>query len=628
MKSLSLSPVVRIVLPFLVFFFFSFTLSAQFTTCETQDCECEGDIVEMTLYYFGDHSATITVYRDQAQTQFVDQFVVNSGDDFTVSAAGLPGGTFPYYLYFEVDDDGGGLCTTRIFSECPPNAWPGSLDDLDVLGKTFGNLTVFSYTSTGDATTCDLDDIEQDWHVGGNLVGPMIKTLGTRNAEDMIFISSDLERGILTRDGDFGLGTISPNAQLEVSGKTYLNDNANVLRLLGADHAYTEYYPQGDGAGLQATLGYTSPGTANFSINNLSAGGHLLLLPDQNVGVGLSTPMSRLDVDGRGLFRNDDAALGLVGSNRAYGEFFPNGLGGGAQASFGFMTGGNADFSLINNQAGGDILLEPNQNVGIGTSDPTELLDVDGRGLFRNNGSALGLVGTDRVYLDFVPDGTTNNARLGFLTGSTSRLSLENSSMGGDIYLDTDDDLLVASDAVGIGLTAPSTKVHVQGDRLRLSSDGLLSRYIEMNTDANGVELNGANDDLYISSLNNNHLFLNAQADNGKVAINTTDVPGGHELYIGGSMIAEEVVVKLQTNWPDYVFAKDYPQPDIKAWEAFIQENRHLPGLPSAAEMEQRDGVALGETQLLLLEKVEELTLIIIEQQKEIDALKAKMDDQ
>ena len=183
----------------------------------------------------------------------------------------------------------------------------------------------------------------------------------------------------------------------------------------------------------------------------------------------------------------------------------------------------------------------------------------------------------------------------------------------------------MVSDAVGIGLTAPSTKVHVQGDRLRLSSDGLLSRYIEMNTDANGVELNGANDDLYISSLNNNHLFLNAQADNGKVAINTTAVPGGHEL---GSMIAEEVVVKLQTNWPDYVFAEDYPQPDIKAWEAFIQENRHLPGLPSAAEMEQRDGVALGETQLLLLEKVEELTLIIIEQQKEIDALKAKMDDQ
>ena len=615
-------------LPFLTFFLFSYTLSAQFTTCETQDCECEGDIVEMTLYYFGDHSATITVYRDAAQTQMVDQFVVNDGDDFTVSAAGLPGGTFPYYLYFEVDDDGGGLCTTRIFSECPPNAWPGSSDDLNVLGKTFGNLTVFSYTSTENATTCDLDDIEQDWHVGGNLVGPMNKTLGTRNAEDMIFISSDVERGILTRDGDFGLGTTSPSARLDVNGKTYLNDNANVLRLLGTDHAYTEYYPQGNGGGLQAILGYTSPGTADFTIDNQAAGGNLLLLPDQNVGVGLSTPVSRLDVDGRGLFRNNDGAIGLVGSNRAFGEFFPNGLGGGAQATLGFTTGGSANFSIINSQAGGHILLDPDQNVGIGTNTPVELLDVDGRGLFRNNGSALGLVGTDRVFLDFAPDGTTTEGRLGYLTASTSRLSLENTASGGDIYLDTDDDLLVESDAVGIGLTAPSTKVHVQGDRVRLSSDGLLTRYIEMNTDANGVELNGANDDLYISSLNGNHLFLNTQADNGKVAVNTTDVPGGHEFYVGGSMIAEEVVVKLQTNWPDYVFEDERPRPDIKEWESFIQENRHLPGMPSAAEMEERDGVALGETQLLLLEKIEELTLIIIDQQKEIDALKAKVDQQ
>lgn len=627
MKILSLHQAAKAMLPFLVFCFLSTTLSAQFTTCETRDCECEGDIVEMTLYYFGDHSATITVYRNSAQTQLVDQFVVNSGDDFTVSAAGLPGGTFPYYLYFRVDDDGGGSCTTRIFSECPPNAWPGADDDLNVLGKTFGNLTVFSYTSDGENQECDLDDIEQDWHVGGNIVGPTVKSLGTRNAEDMIFLSSDIQRGALTHDGLFGLGTTTPSVRLEVSGKTYLNDNDNILRLLGTDNAYAEFFPQGAGGGQLATLGYVGSGTPDFSIDNVAAGGHILLRPDQNVGIGLSSPVSRLDVAGRGLFRNDDAAIGLIGSNRAYAEFFPNSMAGGVQAELGFIDAGGANFSITNSQGGGHILLQPDQNVGIGLSTPTERLDVEGRGQFRNNGSALGLMGTDRVFMDFAPDGSTSG-RIGYLTGGTSRLTVENSESGGDIYVDTDDDLIVESDAVGIGLAAPTAKVHVEGDRIRLSSDGVLSRYIEMNTDAGGLELNSASDDLFISSTGGNHLFLNAQADNGKVAVNTTDVPGGHEFYVGGSMIAEEVVVKLQTNWPDYVFTEDHPRPDIKEWEAFIQENQHLPGMPSAAEMEQRDGLALGENQRLLLEKIEELTLIIIDQQKEIDALKAKIEEQ
>lgn len=626
MKNLSLLRAVKALLPIFCFLFISSTLSAQFTTCETQDCECEGDIVEMTLYYFGDHSATISVYRDQAQTQLVDQFIVNDGDAFTVSAAGLPGGRFPYYLYFRIDDDGGESCTTRIFSQCPPNAWPGAKVDLGVLGKTFGNLTVFSYTSNGENQECDLDDIEQDWHVGGNLVGPTNKQIGTLNAEDMIFISNNANRGILTANGQFGLGTMSPDARLHVSGKTYLNDNANILRLQGTDHAFAEFYPQGAAGGQQATLGYNSAGTIDFTLSNTATGGDILFQPDMHVGIGLLDPISTLDVNGRGLFRSDGAALGLIGSSHAYQEFYPNTLAGGVAGSLGFSVAGSANFSITNEQGGGHILLDPDQNVGIGLTTPTERLDVEGKGQFRNNGSALGLLGTDRVYIELAPDGTTS-ARLGYLTAGTSRLSLENNETNGDLYLEADDDLLVESDAVGIGLTAPDGKVHVQGDRIRLSSDGLLSRYIELNTDANGVELNGANDDLFISSLNGNHLFLNAQSGDGKVAVNTTDVPGGHELYIGGSMIAEEVVVKLQMNWPDYVFADDRPRPNIKEWENFIQQNKHLPGMPSAAEVEAKDGVAVGETQLLLLEKIEELTLMIIDQQKEIDALKAQLED-
>ena len=203
----------------LLFVFLSaFSIVAYSQECETNTCECEGDITEMVLFYFGDHNADISVYRDQAQTQLVDSYSVASGDDFTVSAAALPGGTFPYYLYFRLNFTDGTSCTTRIFSECPPNAWPGSSDDLNVLGKTFGNLTVFSYTSSESSLVCDLDDIEQDWHVGGNIVGPENMSLGTLNDEGVDLITDNIVRGVMTVDGLFGFGTVSPMALVDIGG--------------------------------------------------------------------------------------------------------------------------------------------------------------------------------------------------------------------------------------------------------------------------------------------------------------------------------------------------------------------------------------------------------------------------
>jgi hypothetical protein len=110
---------------------------------------------------------------------------------------------------------------------------------------------------------------------------------------------------------------------------------------------------------------------------------------------------------------------------------------------------------------------------------------------------------------------------------------------------------------------------------------------------------------------------------NGKVAIGTTSTPGTHALYVGGSMIATEVKVALQASWPDYVFDEKTAAPDPMAWDQYIKANKHLPGIPSAQEVAQNGGFELGENQRLLLEKVEQLTLMLIEQQKQIETLKA-----
>jgi hypothetical protein len=105
----------------------------------------------------------------------------------------------------------------------------------------------------------------------------------------------------------------------------------------------------------------------------------------------------------------------------------------------------------------------------------------------------------------------------------------------------------------------------------------------------------------------------------GKIAIGTNDITkiGTHSLAVNGSALFTKAVVKLTTNWPDYVFSNEYKLPTIKELENYILENRHLPEVPVAAEVE-KNGIDLGANQALLLKKIEELTLIIINQDKRI----------
>jgi len=112
----------------------------------------------------------------------------------------------------------------------------------------------------------------------------------------------------------------------------------------------------------------------------------------------------------------------------------------------------------------------------------------------------------------------------------------------------------------------------------------------------------------------------------GKVGINTDCFTGTHSLYIEGSAIAEEIFVQLKSAWCDYVFADDYYLRPLAEVEDYIKENGHLPNIPSAAEIEET-GIPVGEMERLLTEKVEELTLYVIELKKEIDTLKEEIKD-
>ena len=108
--------------------------------------------------------------------------------------------------------------------------------------------------------------------------------------------------------------------------------------------------------------------------------------------------------------------------------------------------------------------------------------------------------------------------------------------------------------------------------------------------------------------------LMSSQPEELRVA--TDDLPDGYKLSVGGGAIAEKIKVSLVGQWPDYVFNEGYRLPQLDSLQKFVKAYRHLPGIPSATEI-SHNGQDLGLIQQKLLEKIEELTLYVLEQQKQ-----------
>ncbi|HAJ78978.1 MAG TPA: hypothetical protein DCO75_04340 [Fibrobacteres bacterium] len=107
---------------------------------------------------------------------------------------------------------------------------------------------------------------------------------------------------------------------------------------------------------------------------------------------------------------------------------------------------------------------------------------------------------------------------------------------------------------------------------------------------------------------------------NGNVGIGII-YPGAlaYKLSVNGKIGAREIIVTSDT-WADYVFKKDYNLKPLNEVEKFIKSNKHLEGIPTEKEV-KTNGIAVGDMQAKLLQKVEELTLYVINQDKKIDNL-------
>ena len=153
---------------------------------------------------------------------------------------------------------------------------------------------------------------------------------------------------------------------------------------------------------------------------------------------------------------------------------------------------------------------------------------------------------------------------------------------------------------------------------LRLSAGGGTNYWVKSFIDLSGYTDNVSSDryqNIILGTSGSERMRIDAM---GNVVIGTTNSQG-YKLSVNGAMRTKKVVV-TQTGWPDYVFDSSYQLPSLDSVSSFIQANKHLPDMPSAATVE-KDGHDVGEVQKQLLKKVEEMTLYMIKQEEKIKIL-------
>lgn len=201
---------------------------------------------------------------------------------------------------------------------------------------------------------------------------------------------------------------------------------------------------------------------------------------------------------------------------------------------------------------------------------------------------------------------------------------------------------LTSNGRVGIGTTDPSVKFEVNGTTHFLgevktfgtnwvfNNDNQQNATIWLNKPTSGPASVGH---YYIKTYDYWGAYLHFQGtgDNGNEKLNVTfdgkvgigTTTPDHFLTVAGTMNAREIIVETSAG-ADFVFEDEYKIPKLEDVEAFIKENKHLPNIPSAEEMIS-EGVKVGELQIQLLQKIEELTLYVIELNKENEELKKQV---
>ena len=277
---------------------------------------------------------------------------------------------------------------------------------------------------------------------------------------------------------------------------------------------------------------------------------------------------------------------------------------------------------------GNGIFVDNGGNVGIGTENPSEKFQIGDRWVFHNGGTKY--IGYNCHYFNgsserIIPNVGASQIRF----GETGNIIIRTAPPETGNNITWSENISILNNGnMGIGVDSPNEKLEV----VQTIGDKYALRLFHTNDNGgNGllIESNGgSNDDVLLKIIGDKNggnprdiLYVEGT---GKIGIGTTEVQSGYKLTVDGNIMAEEVKIQNSDTWYDYVLEESYDLPKLSELDSYIKQNKHLPDVPSAQQVAE-NGYELGEMNGILLKKVEELTLYVIEQQKEIEKLKEIM---
>jgi hypothetical protein len=525
----------------------------------------------------------------------------------------------------------------------------GPIDKFDIAGSTggypghvvFGDGNVYApymkfFKWAGGGNTYLQTTIANSLDVNGGF------SFQTGSGGNVIGGDAQTTRMVITQPGNVGIGTIAPGLKFHTDGATGFPASSGT--------AQTGIMRLGVTGGYGSVLDFGSNGVLgqgwiqSTDRSNLALNYDLLLNPNGgNVGVGTTTPGAKMDIHGAGA----NILLGVDSYIRSSPNLNDNG------AAFPLQIGPTKDVQtpryLQFGQWADANTFEPKMvingnsgNVGIGTSTPHSTVSIIGG----NTGMSI------------QPGGNPYFGTLGFNRESATGAIFDANGSAFQINNGGDDknmhfqvyhgdgspvtgDALVISGSngnVGIGEPNPRVPLHVNGNIAASAAVDPTNTYLQFERSGdqyigarvgNAYSMNGYRGNLVFETNNGGGPQALSEGmrltSEGNVAIGTTD-PKGYKFAVAGNAIAEQMTVKLQANWPDYVFKRAYTLMPLADLKNYIDKNHHLPEIPSAAEI-QKDGLNLGEMNGLLVKKVEELTLYLIEKEKEIRDLQASQEE-
>lgn len=293
--------------------------------------------------------------------------------------------------------------------------------------------------------------------------------------------------------------------------------------------------------------------------------------------------------------------------------------------------------NVSNNQASSAIAISSNNHsIGLAAYSTGYLHPTPGTMYLANTG-VVTANGSNGMNL-----GTTSNSQLSFWTNHIKRVTIAPNGNVGISTPNPTDKLSVLGGGINWGNTILSNQLtNDQGGSIELGASDLAA-----NPNTNGTPYfdfhygNGNSEDYNVRIINSADKRLDFNFGNGPVMAlrwNTalsstykgqviigslTQTTGSHtdfRLSVDGKIVCQSLYVTMQ-NWADYVFDKNYKLKSINELELYIKENKHLPNVPTTSEI-MKNGNDVGDMDRILLEKIEELSLYIIQQNKRIDEL-------